>query len=237
MPGLDRCARVVISAVPFFGAGVTITVTHRVSLPEGHASRRTQCSVTSTLPLAVRRGIWQARERKGTLDYLDGGPHLRAAELERPACVAGNPVAANANETPEQAHAWFTKIRTELERAGETDAAAFVRQEFLRRANIATMGYEHLRRLLIGDEPKIDRALDKAYRAAHTDEGRLDVRTPVLEGRAAQPSRAPAGAFAARVHEQEGRASHRDRARPQRPLRGRWTACGGGVGPATPGLR
>jgi tetratricopeptide (TPR) repeat protein len=45
----------------------------------------------------------------------------------------------------------------------------------MRRASFTSVGYEELRRLLIDDEPKIDRVLDKAYRAAKTDEARLAV--------------------------------------------------------------
>ena len=65
---LNRCVRVVVGAVPFFGAGVPISFTHVLSLPPGASSKRTQCSVASTLPLAVRRGIWRARKARDALD-------------------------------------------------------------------------------------------------------------------------------------------------------------------------
>ncbi len=167
-PILDRCIRVVVNAVPFFAAGVPISFTHSVSLPSARTSRRTQCSVASTLPLAVRRGIWRARRAKGNLDYAAAA---RSCELPTwgdrrtllGILVAGMDVQAG------------TALSTRLAAEGETDAAAFIRQELLRQTDLTSIGHEELRRLLIDDEPKIDRALDKAYRAAPSGEARLAV--------------------------------------------------------------
>ena len=58
-------------------------------------------------------------------------------------------------------------LASRLENEGATDASRFVRQELLRNASLSALGYEQLRQLMIEDEPKIDRALDKAYRAAN----------------------------------------------------------------------
>jgi tetratricopeptide (TPR) repeat protein len=167
-PFLDRCIRVVVDAVPFYGAGVTISFTHYISLPPGQTSKRSECSVASTLPLAVRRGIWRARKAKGTLDY---GSAAHACELPAWAdrrALLGIVVAGMNAQTG-------TSLATRLTGEGETDAAAFVRQELLRNTSLGSLGYEELRKLLIDDEPKIDRALDKAYRAARTDDARLTV--------------------------------------------------------------
>ncbi|HSO33027.1 MAG TPA: hypothetical protein VLT33_10925, partial [Labilithrix sp.] len=68
-----------------------------------------------------------------------------------------------------------TALAARLAAEGETDAAAFIRQELLRNTSLGSLGYEELRKLLIDDEPKIDRALDKAFRAARTDDARLAV--------------------------------------------------------------
>jgi tetratricopeptide (TPR) repeat protein len=174
---LDRCAQAVVGAIPFFGAGVTIAITHPVLLPDPRASQRTRCSVTSTLPLPVRRGIWRWRQKKGLLDYLTAEHDCelpmwsdRRALL---GILVGDAKAAHIDDREWVARTMLLAMR--LQGAGETDAAAFVKRELARRANPTTLGYEELRRLLIGDEPKIDRALDKAYRGARTDADRLAV--------------------------------------------------------------
>ena len=167
-PFLDRCIRVVVNAVPFFGAGVTISFSQNISLPPGQSSRRTECSVASTLPLAVRRGIWRARKAKGELDHAAAA---HACELptwgDRRALLGILVAGMNAQSG--------TSLAARLSAEGETDAAAFVRQELLRQVSLGSLGYQELRRLLIDDEPKIDRALDKAFRAAKTDDARLAV--------------------------------------------------------------
>ena len=167
-PVLNRCIRVVADAVPFYGAGVAINFTQYIALPAGQTRQRTECSVASTLPLAVRRGIWRARKAKGALDY---GGAAHACELptwtDRRALL-GIVVGGLDTRTG-------TALAARLTGEGETDAAAFVRQELLRNTSLGSLGYEELRKLLIDDEPKIDRALDKAFRAARTDEARLGV--------------------------------------------------------------
>ena len=167
-PFLDRCIRVVINAVPFFGAGVSISFTHNLVLPPGQSSRRTECSVASTLPLPVRRGIWRARKAKSALSY---GAAAHSCELptwgDRRALLGILVAGMNAQNG--------TALAASLSAEGETDAAAFVRQELLRQTSLGTLGYQELRKLLIDDEPRIDRALDKAFRAAKTDDARLSV--------------------------------------------------------------
>jgi len=163
---LDRCIRVVVAAVPFYGAGVTVKVSTSLTLPPGRGSQRTTCSVASTLPLAVRRGIWRARKAKGTLDYAGAA---RACEVPTWADRRTLLGIYAANLTPQQG----VSLVSELTAAGATDAAQFVRQELLRSLNPALLSRADLRRLLIEDEPLVDRALDKAYRAAKTDEERL----------------------------------------------------------------
>lgn len=167
-PVLDRCIRVVVDAVPFFGAGVAISFSQALSLPPVRNARRTECSVASTLPLAVRRGIWRARKAKGSLDYFVAA---RACEMptwgDRRTLLGI--LAAGLSVQPGMA------LSSRLAAEGETDAASFVRQELLRSTNVDAIGSAELRRLMINDEPKLDRALDKAYRAASSSEARLAV--------------------------------------------------------------
>jgi len=163
---LDRCAQAVVGAIPFFPSGVKVTITHRVLLPDGRASRRTHCSVTSTLPLPVRRGIWRLRHQNGKLDYLSAAHDCEVPTWNERRALLGILVG---DASPDTA----LRVAASLDRAGDADAARFVRQDLLRHANLTTLDHETVRRLLIGDEPKIDKALDKAYRAARTDEERL----------------------------------------------------------------
>jgi Ca-activated chloride channel family protein len=165
---LDRCIRVVVDAIPFFAAGVGISFTQDLSLPALRTSQRTECSVASTLPLAVRRGIWRARKAKGNLDYFSAA---HACELptwgDRRTLLTTLVTGMNAQEA--------MALSARLSEDGDTDSAAFVRQELLRQTNISSSSYEELRRLLIDDEPKIDRVLDRAYSAARNDDARLAV--------------------------------------------------------------
>lgn len=167
-PILDRCVRVVVMAVPFYGAGVAVKLEHVVRLPPGQGVKRTQCSVASTLPLAVRRGVWRARSAKGTLDYLAAS---RACETPTWADRRALLTVVTAKMDAGTAIALVERLESE----GATDGAAFVRRELLRKASYGTIPPAELRRLLVGDEPKLDRALDKAYRAAKTDPDRIAV--------------------------------------------------------------
>jgi hypothetical protein len=167
-PVLNRCLRVVISAVPFYAAGVSVSITRSISLPPAPSSKRTQCSVAASLPLAVRRGIWRARNARGALNY---GEAARACELptwsDRRALLG----ILVTKLSPQDG----TFLATRLTAEGAVDAAAFVRKELLRKARLGSISLEELRRLLVDDEPKIDRALDKAYGAARDDRERASV--------------------------------------------------------------
>jgi hypothetical protein len=166
-PVLDRCARSVVAAISFFAAGAKITLTQQITLPPARTSRKTQCSVVSTLPLPVRKGIWRSRLQNRRLDYSAAA---RACELptwgDRRALLELLMGSARSSDN--------LALAANLERAGEADAAAFVRQEILRRVS-SSAELELVSRALIGNEPKVDKELDKAYRAAHTDGDRLDV--------------------------------------------------------------
>lgn len=166
-PVLDRCVRSVVSAITFFPGGVRISVTHQITLPPGRTSRKTQCSVVSTLPLAVRKGIWRSRLQNRHLDYSAAS---RACELP----AWGDRRALLELLMGGMRSADGLSLASTLERAGEADAAAFVRQETLRRVS-SSAELEVVSRALIGNEPKVDKELDKAYRAARSDPDRLDV--------------------------------------------------------------
>ena len=167
-PVLNRCVRVVVSAVPFFASGVAVSVTLDLSLPPGQRAKRTQCSVASTLPLAVKRGIWRARKSRGTLDYSEAARACELPTWSDRRTLLGILVAGMAPVTG-------TALAARFSAEGATDAAAFVRQELLRTIRLDGLDAATLRKLLIDDEPKLDHSLDKAYRAATSDAARLAV--------------------------------------------------------------
>lgn len=165
---LERCSRGVITAVPFFGGGVAITFTHVIVLPPLQTARRTECSTTSKLPLAVKRGIWRARKQKGMLNYDVAYHQCELPTWSERRTLLGILVADLA--IPDAIN---TAAR--IEATGDSDGAAFIRQELLRRPNVSSLAYEDMRRLFVGAEPKVDVALDKAYRTAKNDADRMKV--------------------------------------------------------------
>jgi hypothetical protein len=167
-PVLDRCIRVVVNAVPFFAAGVAIAFTYEITLPPPQASSRTTCSVASTLPLAVRRGIWRARKMRSALDYFTASHACELPTWNDRRTLLG--ISVDGLDVPSG-----MALARRLTTGGDPDAATFVRQELLRRATAGALNYEELRRLLIDDEPKVDRVLDAAYRTAKTADARRDV--------------------------------------------------------------
>ncbi|HQY61712.1 MAG TPA: VWA domain-containing protein, partial [Polyangiaceae bacterium] len=124
-PVLNRCVRVVVSAVPFFASGVAVSVTLDLSLPPGQRAKRTQCSVASTLPLAVKRGIWRARKSRGTLDYSEAARACELPTWSDRRTLLGILVAGMAPVTG-------TALAARFSAEGATDAAAFVRHQLLR---------------------------------------------------------------------------------------------------------
>ncbi len=173
-PVLDRCAKGVVAAISFFASGQRIQVTWDVHLPPARTPRRTQCSVASELPLPVRRGLWRSRMHS----------HWSVAAQKAQGYIA----AAQACELP----TWTDRralleilsgglttgdalsLASALDGLGENDAAAFVRQDLLRHVTSAS-DLAAITQAIVGREPKIDAALDKAFRGAHGDDDRLAI--------------------------------------------------------------
>ena len=172
-PVLDRCAKGVVGAITFFASGLRISVTQELRLPPARTPRRTQCSVASQLPLPVRRGIWRARMRDKGVSAGDAAAREYTTAAQGCELPAWNERRAFL-EILMGLGVDGVQLSSGLEDAGETDAATFVRHELLRRvtsaAELARVSHE-----LVRHEPRIDAALDKAYRAARTDDDRLAV--------------------------------------------------------------
>lgn len=164
---LERCVRGVVESIPFFDAGKPIRLSHGVSLPPIRSSSRTQCSSVSRLPLSVKRGIWQAKAAVGKLSYSESA---RGCEL--PAWRDRRELLEIMIEGRGSHDA--LSVASGLADAGENDAAAYVRAQALRRVT-SPSELQVVSAALLREEPNVDAELEKAYRAATSDEARLAV--------------------------------------------------------------
>ncbi len=164
---LERCIESVVRALPYFAAGVTLNLEHTLNVPDGRSSRRTKCSEASKVALPLRRSIWGARP-------VDAQAFVTAAmTCELPTWTDRRAFLMLLLERVTDGAARLA-VASELDAAGETDAAVFLRKETLRRV-VSFAELTQLSQLLAQDEPDIGRELDKAYRKATSDEERLAV--------------------------------------------------------------
>jgi tetratricopeptide (TPR) repeat protein len=173
-PILERCIRGVVDSLPFFAAGLPLSLGHTVVVPEVRPPRKTRCSGASQLALPVRKQLWRARTA------LDADGYQAAAqgcELPRWSDRRAFLLLSLERITDSGGRLRFAR---ELEDAGEIDAANFVRREAVRQVTL----FEALHLLsqeLLANEPAIDVELDKAYELAKTDAARLAVVRRFLE--------------------------------------------------------
>jgi len=167
---LERCIEGVVKSLPFFAAGAVVNVQHTLTVPESRGIRRTQCSPASKVSLPLRKIIWRARRLASGERFSD--TYLAAARAcELPTWTDRRALLLLYLETSFDLESWL-HMAGSLEVAGETDAAAFLRRETLRRVTT----FQELRKvsdLLTQDEPKIDGELDRAYKKAESDAERL----------------------------------------------------------------
>ncbi len=164
---LARCIENVVRALPYFGVGVPVDVTHDLTVAEGRSSRRTKCSEASKISLPLRKSIWRARAVSAG-GYTDAA---RSCELPRWRDRRGYLMLLLEVEGDGERR---LAIARELEQDGHADAARFVREQTLRQVN----DFEELRqltRILRADEPPVADEFDKAYEKASTDPERLKV--------------------------------------------------------------
>jgi hypothetical protein len=165
---LERCIRGVVQSLPFFASGMPVSLKELLKLPEERGSRRTRCSEASKVSLPLRKSIWRARGSLDTQAYL-----VAAGGCELPRWPDRRAFLLLALEQRSLGQSRL-ELASDLEAAGEGDAAAFVRNETLRRVT-SFEELDLLSRLLREDEPDIGDELDKAYKKATTDGERLAV--------------------------------------------------------------
>ncbi|RYE94801.1 MAG: VWA domain-containing protein, partial [Myxococcales bacterium] len=172
-PALDRCVEVVVGGLAFFPSGLktTVEVDHTLKLPPPRQLRGTTCSRTSTLPLAVRRGVWLEALRRAR---SESEVYLRAkASCELPTWTDRRALLELILDRLPRGSQRVAQARA-LDDAGEADAAAVLRREAIRR--VATPDeLREVRLALLANEGVPALVFRKAYQAATTDEARLAV--------------------------------------------------------------
>lgn len=165
---LERCIEGVVKSLPYIAAGVAVNVTHSLNVPESRAVHRTRCSGASKVSLPLRKGLWRARSPLNAYAYLNAAQSCEFKTwADRRAFLL---LVLESITRGEQR----LDVARELEEAGEDDAAAFLRQETLRRVT-SFSELEQLSQLLTRDEPDVDAEFDQAFRRAPNDRARLAV--------------------------------------------------------------
>jgi tetratricopeptide (TPR) repeat protein len=170
---LNRCMEVALAGMRYPASGLTtkIKVDRELPIPVTRASLGgAKCSSISTLPLPLRRGIWRARlQNEKPIDvYVNAKRSCelndwagRRALLELVLLVVKDGIAR-------------VDVARALDLAGETEAAAFLKREAVRRAETAAE-LNGVKTALIGEESYPRGVFQKRYRAANDDEARLDI--------------------------------------------------------------
>jgi Mg-chelatase subunit ChlD len=178
---LNRCVALVIEALRFPATGVParVRVEHLIRLPPPPPSLGARrCSNVSTLAMPLRRGAWWSRlarrEREPTQVYLEAKRQCelttwtdRRALLELMLRVRPN--------GPDR-----VELAEQLDLAGESDAAALIRREAVRRVQ-SPEELAAVRGLLLGTERYPATVFEQRYRAAAGDAQRLEVVARFLE--------------------------------------------------------
>lgn len=167
-----RCIAQVVEGLPFpvTGLQAKVAVSHDVDLLAGKSAQRVKCSETSSLPLALRRGVWLERLRATAPAAVFNGAK-RTCELptwtdQRAMLELILTRVVNGSERVGVANA--------LELSGESEAAAFLRREAVRRARTPEE-LRAVRATLLAFEKYPRVAYEKEYAAANDDAGRMKV--------------------------------------------------------------
>lgn len=175
VPALDRCLADVVSKLEYPRSLTKddVEVTYVVNFPPPDRTLGARkCSPTSTLPLPLRRGVWQERvERLGPVEaYVDA---LRTCELPSWTAKRSLLELIRAGRPNLPAVQWLA-IADELElRAMDLDAAKLVRSETQRFARPEEL--KQLRLAMLKNERIPGAAFDKQYGEAKDDKARLAV--------------------------------------------------------------
>ncbi len=174
---LDRCVEVVVEGLAFPSSGlkVKVKVIERVALPRTRGSLRARtCSPTSTLPTALRRGVWLERLNRAPGAGPTANVYLDAKDTGELATWTDRRAMLELMLGMNADFGYRVGVARELEAAGESDAGALVRRETVRRAR-SPEELVAIQRMMVGDETYPRGVFKKQYKAAKDDEGRLAV--------------------------------------------------------------
>lgn len=170
---LNRCVSTVIGGLRFAHTTLTggVDVEVRFSLPPPRTMVGRKCSPTSHLPTSLRRGIWLERLTRTTSLQDVFVEAKRGCELKT---WSDKRTLLELMLQTEPEGMRRVEIASELEQLGEEEAAELIRREAMRRARTPQELWA-LRTALLGDESLPLGDFRKAYRAARTDQARLEV--------------------------------------------------------------
>lgn len=164
---VERCIESVVRGLPRVAAGVAVSFTHTLVMPDQEAAQPTRCSEVSRISLPLRLSVWRTRSAS-VAGYQDA---LRTCETPRWRDKrAYLDLLLDSQLNAEQ------RLTTalELRELGLTDAAEYVRHEALRRLS----SFEELQTVpqdLLDQEPALPVDFDRAYERATTPEAQLAV--------------------------------------------------------------
>lgn len=175
---LDRCVERVVRSLSFFASGLSrLTISYEFHLPPVRDGMARTCSPTSRLPSAMRRGVWferlhRAESAQNPLGAYGERAYVAAkAQCELPAWADRRTFlellvdrAGSGSSRVELGHL--------LELGGDSDAAALVRREAVRRAETPDELLQ-IRSALRANEPSVLVPFVNDYTKAATDPARL----------------------------------------------------------------
>jgi tetratricopeptide (TPR) repeat protein len=169
---LNRCVAVVLRGLSYpSGFGVHISVERVIELPPSSAELGAhRCSDTAALPMPLRRGVWQERlTREPPADV-----YRRAKRECELATWTDRRALLELILLQVTTGAERVAVARALEHNGDSDAAALLRREAVRRA-ATPQELSAIRQALLGDEHYPRKVFEDRYRAANGNEQRLAV--------------------------------------------------------------
>jgi tetratricopeptide (TPR) repeat protein len=170
---LARCVEVVVRGMvfPASGLNVSIDVSRILDMPPPLPTLRgRKCSPTSVLPLPLRRGIWRERLDRGGADAV----YVEAKQSCELPTWTDRRALLELVLLHEPTGLERVGVATRLEIAGESDAAALLRREAIRRAQ-SPEELIAIKLALLGEEKYPVGTFRKQYRAANDDKARMAV--------------------------------------------------------------
>ncbi|MGE5787128.1 MAG: VWA domain-containing protein, partial [Myxococcales bacterium] len=161
------CVERIIKSLSFVGAERPISSEQSLAVPAAKNQSKTRCSLTSRLPLPLRRNVWSTRDGSFADRYETA---LRACEL--PSWVDRRELLRVLSQGKSSLQ--LLDAVDSLNQQGHSDAAAFLRQAALQRVE-TTEELRQVRNRLLRDEPNLDADIAARVRRASSNQERLAI--------------------------------------------------------------